>query len=670
MNIVLINLILWPIVILGVLPLLVHLFARSKPPRYNFSSIEFILKIVRTTMRVKRPQDWLLLLIRTILFLSLIFMFLRPLLFSQRRLAGYTQKKNIVLIVDATASMAYVDGSQTRFAAACAEASEILSGLSARDFVNVVWLDSSPDAVFPELGSNISYLKNALRRAKVTNESGDIGEAIRIAVDLIGNNEGTHEICIVSDFQKSTWASADIAVPDAIDLIRVKVGDVDSANSAVSAIICDPAAPLVGEESTVYCEVYNYSPQPRRQTVFLQLEERRVSQDLLIPAWGKAVAIFTHTFRTPGTVAVNATLSDDTFVGDDQRTELVDVREFLSVAIMPGDTAEGIVWQRVLGAVGWARTTVVNPADLADNGQYDVIMISEWRGEHVARIREHLADGCIVICSPARDIKIASISKLAGISGDATSAESLNWQEFDKASGIKIAAPSDAVFKLFADGEHGDPAHAMFKGRLNFPERAIPGGDLLITYDDGVVGVMRFGGLFLWNLPLDARYSDWPSQVEFLPVLAEMILASRTERVASVSRIVFPGEHVSWYAEGDVLGSDVVLKAPSDEVLPVEIRPSAGGVTFDSGEVDALGLYTWQYKEKVTGYGVVNFPDIESDLRSMTIEEVRTGDGVVVSGGSRVRRLRDGVKLWPYLLLTALCMVVFEGAVLLWVERK
>ena len=104
MNIVLINLILWPIVILGVLPLLVHLFARSKPPRYNFSSIEFILKIVRTTMRVKRPQDWLLLFIRTLLFLAVIFMFLRPLLFSQRRLAGYTQKKNIVLVVDATAS--------------------------------------------------------------------------------------------------------------------------------------------------------------------------------------------------------------------------------------------------------------------------------------------------------------------------------------------------------------------------------------------------------------------------------------------------------------------------------------------------------------------------------------------------------------------------------------
>ena len=99
---------------------------------------------------------------------ALVLVFLRPLFFSQRRLAGLLQTKNVVLIIDATASMAYVDGAQTRFAAACAEASEILAGLSGRDGANIVWLDAAPDAVFPEIGANIAYLRTALRRAGVS----------------------------------------------------------------------------------------------------------------------------------------------------------------------------------------------------------------------------------------------------------------------------------------------------------------------------------------------------------------------------------------------------------------------------------------------------------------------------------------------------------------------
>ena len=136
MNFVLTNAALWPFLALVLAPLLLHLFARSKPPHYAFSSVEFILRIVRQTIRVKRPRDWLLLVIRTLLFAAVVLLFLQPLYFSKRRLSGPFERKNVVLLVDATASMGYTEGAQTRFASACAHASEILSGLSARDTAN------------------------------------------------------------------------------------------------------------------------------------------------------------------------------------------------------------------------------------------------------------------------------------------------------------------------------------------------------------------------------------------------------------------------------------------------------------------------------------------------------------------------------------------------------
>ena len=87
MNFVLTNVVLWPFLALVLVPLLLHLFARSKPPQYRFSSLEFILRIIRQTVRIKRPQDWLLLLIRTLLFAAIILLFLQPLFFSKRRLS-------------------------------------------------------------------------------------------------------------------------------------------------------------------------------------------------------------------------------------------------------------------------------------------------------------------------------------------------------------------------------------------------------------------------------------------------------------------------------------------------------------------------------------------------------------------------------------------------------
>ena len=105
MSVLFSNAVLWPLLALVTVPILLHLFARTKPPVYKFSSIEFILRIIRSTLRVKRPQDWILLAIRTLMFAALILVFLRPLFFSQRGLAGLFRTKNVVVIVDATASV-------------------------------------------------------------------------------------------------------------------------------------------------------------------------------------------------------------------------------------------------------------------------------------------------------------------------------------------------------------------------------------------------------------------------------------------------------------------------------------------------------------------------------------------------------------------------------------
>src|SRR5512137_1627223 len=122
MNFVLTNALLLPFAALLIVPLI----ARAKPPLYEFSSVEFLRRILRKSIRIKRPQSLLVLLLRTLLCAALIGLFLKPILFGNHRLGGVGAQKNVVVLIDATASMAAVEGTQTRFAAACARAAEVL----------------------------------------------------------------------------------------------------------------------------------------------------------------------------------------------------------------------------------------------------------------------------------------------------------------------------------------------------------------------------------------------------------------------------------------------------------------------------------------------------------------------------------------------------------------
>jgi hypothetical protein len=668
MNFVLLNLVLWPLIILVGVPLLVHLFARTRPPVYNFSSIEFILRIIRQTNRIKKPQDWILLVIRTLIFAAIILVFLQPLYFSKKRLSTPFERKNVVLIVDATASMAYSEGAQTRFASACAEASEILSGLSARDTANLVWLKAKPAPVFPDMGVNFSHLQSELRRARVTSEAGDAGEAMRIALRLLEPVEGKREICIVSDFQKSGWEKADLQAPPGIDIVKVKTGKEPGINGAVSDIYFDPSKPLVDEDISVCCDVYNYSGQPRRRTVFLSVQESRQSQDVMIPPWNKATAVFKYKFAEQGIFPVRISLNEDSFAGDDSRWALVEVRDFLHVGITGAEPATARTWRRALDAVGWARTELLATAEVARLAPFDVIMLSGDDGSTVEKLGPKLSEGCTVVWAPS----VAG----AGLVMPWTSNQApvrLVWESLENPRKLKIAAEKDDAFRLFADGAHGDPARGFFSGRFAAPASIFANGDILLAYDDGIPALARIrhvGSLFVWNMPLQPEFSDYAGQAGFLPLLAEILLVSRTrvDRGRNGSDFL-PGERVAWRLDSDIPTADVKLTGIGDKVLAVEEYRTARDSGLIASESTEPGLYSWKHQGKQMGYSTVNFPVIESDLRAMAMEELSAHGAIGLGEGSAVRLLREGVKLWPVLLALAVLLALVEGLALIWVER-
>ena len=648
-----------------VVPPLVHLFARSRPPEYRFSSNIFIQRVVRQTMRIRKPREWALLLLRTLMFAALILVFLRPFYYPVKPVGGLFPKRNVVFIVDATASMGYVEGAQTRFGAACAEVSHGLSELSSSDAANIIWMRATPAPVFPGLSSNLRYLQDATRRETVTMETGSVLPALNLALQMLDGTEGTKEIRVISDFQRSTWSGIEWQIPKDVKLGKISVTHEDAPNTAITGLHCEPDAPLVGEDVTIYCEVKNFSPLRRRCSVYFSVGEVRQAQEILIDEWGTSVAACKFKAGRPGPTPVSAALDEDAFPADDKRWTILTVRDALRVGIYADascpDKSLAATWRKALESLRWAH--VENISSLRRDLPLDVLMLAGWNGDHLDAIRNLLASGKTVICSPSPTAdSLAGVSAVSGVA--IPEGDTLRWEEATDHS-LRIGDPKSSILKLFSQGDYGDPGRGKFRARLH---TEIGRGEArIMEFDDGVPALAKLGksgSFYLWNLPLDKQWSDWAEHTEFVLLMGELLLNSRSHS-PMIERVSEPGEPIHAQLDNDALLSEIELTNEAGQSLPVVAMPE-NNHAFASRDLLKPGLYTWKCRQLPVASSAVNFPAPESDLRSLDDSEISRNNVLTTMEGRLIKNTRDAVPIWPLLVgLTAL-LIATEGIVLLW----
>jgi len=670
MNVLFANAWLWPFAAAIAVPILLHLFARARPPVFPFSSLLFLRRVIREQHRVRKPRDWLLLALRTLLVAGLVGAFLQPLWFGghpARAGAG----RNVVVIVDATASMACRDGAQSRFAAACGEAADVLSGLSARDRANLIWLRTPPQVVFPGLGVNIGYLRNCLRQGRVSSEAGDPAAALRLASDLLRGVEGRREICIVSDFQQTTWRELGAGVAPGIDVVTVPIARGPAANLAITRLFAQPVAPLAGEDAQIFVEVRNFSDTPRQTGVQAEIGELRASRNVLVPAWGRATAVFRVPCRQAGELTAGATIGEDDFSGDNAAWLVVSVKPGLRVGLLATDPGTAPYWRQALRALPWAQTV-----DLAAGGwetdaaRCDALLLCGWDGAQPAPVRAALAAGKPVIWYPAHGASAAGLAALTGQPAAGTAG--FDWLQPREPLGLRLGDADDPALEIFAGGDRGNPAAGSFRGRLSVP--TLPADTrVLLSYSDGTPALARLkaagGTLVLWNLALAPDLSGWAARTEFLPLFAELLLTSRGTDAGADGGAVLAGQELVLHPERDLLPQAMRVDDPDGQARLVTRRETAGGPVYTAGRAERPGLYTWRIDHDLIAQTAVNFPPEESDLRTIPPPAIARSGWAAVSGGRAARERRDGVPLWPWCLGLALVCGLAEAGAALWAAQ-
>jgi len=189
-----------------------------------------------------------------------------------------------------------------------------------------------------------------------------------------------------------------------------------------------------------------------------------------------------------------------------------------------------------------------------------------------------------------------------------------------------------------------------------------------MTYADGTPALWMCRGawpLVFWNIPLDKGLSSVQNQGEFVPFLGELLLGARRGLTGATRLAVehMPGQTLVWRPGLEVRADEVHLKGPDGVEVPLRLMATAGGALV-SDRLERPGVYDWGVGGRMINRAVVNFPAVESDLRSLSAGEIKGLGALTASSGRDVREWQAGIPLWPRCLWLALVFLLCEGVVL------
>ncbi len=640
-------------------PVIAHLFAKARPKEMPFPSLQWLRQVERKTTSLRKPKEWLLLLLRALAVAALILAFLQPLWFGGSQLTAAGAKKTVVIVFDQTASMSFVEHGQSRLARAAALANDVLKNSGGQTLANIIWLSSTPRTAFPEPGVNTDALRDQIRRAGATYEDGDVSSALRLAVEQLGKGEGAKELYLISDFQSAAWKDVALNVPPTVKTWKLGIASAAAENVAVTSLVVQPERPVVGSDARVVCRVRNFSSVEVKTTVQLSFGEARQTRPLVLPAWGEGVGEFRVSCGAAGLQNVTISLPEDAFPADDKRFAVVEVRGSWRAALAgPEKDASLALWNKTLGAMGWIE-------NVPSSVNTDIIVSVRDTPAKAADLRQSAERGAIVICQPGADWNGTPWMSLWG--GDAKSAavsEEQRDRKRDKPWTMQTALDRHPLWQIFASGEYGDPAAGSVWRRLRLitePEQ------VLLRFADGVPAVAAQragkGWIIAWNIELDETVSDWVQQSAFLVFIGELLMHHGEGAGTAGTRHFGPAQLVSWRPQQAVNTDQVHLQNESGADLPIEQDQARTPPGLRSAKVLSPGLYAWLLDGQVAERAAVNFPaDAESDLRCLDPNQIGVGESLSPGATASLLAQRDGSPLWPWCAGGGALLLLLEGA--------
>jgi hypothetical protein len=663
--------------LLGVgLPVLIHLFAKQKLKRVEFSSTEFLKRIQSQTMRRMKLRQLLLLILRCLAVLLLVVAFARPTLRSKQFSSRGTARSSVVVIVDRSMSM----DRKELFWKARERASSVFEMLHSDDEAALIWtVPQSSDE--PEFFHSRYDAEEQLGIMEVSSAGALVTKSLKQAETLLMSSRNINrEIYLVSDLQATGFAppvdSSGIHAWDGSVFVLPISGDVENVaviNGGIENKILQPGSPL-----RVFADIKNCG---RRRVndllVRVHICDEVMAQNTVTIDPGEVQhVVFSVMPDQTGWLWGDIRIEDDELMPDNTfyfcrwipdkiRVLLLgkdreDIRA-LKLAMMPRNTHRQIftVGEGYFGQ-DWIDTMVY----------VDVLFFSNYpalKSLEAGRLRRFVEDGGGVVFFMGDDVDLRN----------------MNSEFFGKDLGITLGNVLGGQNGYFSFGTV-DFEHPLFEGIFeegrenvrsprffriidlvgNLPQKIISltdGRPFLIerSFGDGRIIVAASG--------LGEAWTDLSYATIFAPMVSRSAAYLSTPGVIGKQRNRV-GESLSLSVGiQDVRGSYHVEDPAGEEVLLLpEIK--AGKVMLNLERTEEPGIYSFYRDDILLGTEAVNIDPMESELepvakkefekrfpdaRTVFVEETEDLETIVT-------RMRRGRELWREILLFCLVVLIIE----------
>ncbi len=364
---------------LAAVPLVIHLLNRQRHKPMQWAAMRFVIAAYRKTRRRVQMENLLLLLLRMAAVALLAFALARPFTGRLSPLAGFTEsRRDVILVLDGSASTGYRESVDTVFDRAVARAREIVRELDGGrgDRVRLILAGGYPRLLSWTQPDQASAMLDTL--AAPTDEAldlaGALGEVLRFArEDAAAAGHESLEIRLLSDMQRRSFAPPAVPGSAQSGIAATSVASTDApsvperpalfdqldelATMGLEVIVEDlgpsqtqphnlgiasvkPLGPVLGAGLPVdlSVSVQNHGGSAKSGVrVALDVDgERRPVAVIDVPARGRGDAVFQVVFKTPGEHVLVAHLEGDALAVDDARAEILGVPPPVRVLLVNG----------------------------------------------------------------------------------------------------------------------------------------------------------------------------------------------------------------------------------------------------------------------------------------------------------------------------------------------
>ena len=710
-----------PLILFGLvaaaIPVILHLLNLRKLKTIEFSTLTFLKEMQQTKIRRLKIRQWLLLLVRTLIVLSLIFAFARPALKGALfgRLGG-SAHSSVAIIFDDSFSMAGSDQYGELFKQAKEKINKLIDALNDGDEIYLIKLSDLPNATIDPATHDFGALRTIVKESNISTLTRPLDEAIRLADKLLARSSNANkEVYVVSDMQRTLFSSA---TTDSAPVARagnryflIEIGSKEIENVGVDSVEVLNKILEVGKPVDISAIVKNYSPSAINNYVVSAFLEnvRAAQQTVKIDPWGTATVILRVIPKHAGEIRGYVESENDALEQDNRRYFTMSIPERLNVVLVADNPVDARFPQLALQAgrsdslQSLMNVQQVSSAKFAlvDLRKSDVLIVMNAQGISgggIQSVKNFVRRGGGLIIFPSSRFQVAeynaellpalSIPAVNSVTGNKGANASVSFQKTDL---------DHPLFSTIFD--KAQPGTAQENRNIESPvissalqRQSGKTGHTVISLTDGSPflseHMLGAGKILFYSVSPVLAWSDFPLKGIFVPLIYRSVLytASHAGGVQSYitggdAIITVPPSMVTGGEKYTLLSPDGTqeLIIPAGETRVKEAAGSAaeafisGGLTFVKPRVVMPGIYELKSGTATLSIFDVNIDGRESDTRTMpanAMEEYWKKRGIEpkiipsVEQAAQIQTVvmesRFGVELWKYLLAFSLLLVIIE----------